>query len=41
MGPVELLWDADGVPPGMDEQTPVKTLLSRILLEMRAVKRQY
>ena len=38
IGPVEVLWDEDGVPPSpVNGQTPVKTLSSQILLEMRAV----
>ena len=40
MGPVKVLWNGDGVPPGVDRHTPVKTLPSRIPLEMRAVKSQ-
>ena len=36
---MEVLWDADGVnpPSGVDGHTPVKTLPSRIPLEMLAV----
>ena len=29
MGPVKVLWDGNGVPQGVDRQTPVKTVPSR------------
>ena len=29
MGPVEVLWEGNGVPPAVDRDTPVKTVPSR------------